>query len=161
MFSVNAAKTGTELDGEKFQVLGLRMSNALISDQKTQQLIDHMDEFASYGVNTVSVFFQGSRFGDVKGYRRDASLRPACALRMGRIIEAADRRGMVVLVGCLYYGDSKAKWEDWTQQDALGVECHVKTPSDFAPGTFATRSAPETVAFFVKHLTKQSKPPKQ
>jgi hypothetical protein len=37
---------------------------------------------------------------------------------MGRIIEAADARGMVVLVGCLYYGNSKGKWQSWTQAEA-------------------------------------------
>jgi hypothetical protein len=37
---------------------------------------------------------------------------------MGRIIEAADKRGMVVLVGCLYWGDSKAKWAHWKQAEA-------------------------------------------
>jgi len=60
-------------------------------------------------INTVSVFFMGSRFGDVKGYRPDASLEPAYAVRMARIIEQADRRGMVVLVGCLYWSNSRAK----------------------------------------------------
>jgi hypothetical protein len=37
---------------------------------------------------------------------------------MGRIIAAADRRGMVVLVGCLYWGTSRAKWDHWTQAQA-------------------------------------------
>jgi hypothetical protein len=60
----------------------------------------------------------GSRFGDVKGYRADASLDPVHAERMGRIIEAADRRGMIVLVGCLYWSNSKAKHESWTQAEA-------------------------------------------
>ena len=60
----------------------------------------------------------GSRFGDVKGYRRDGSLNPIYSGRMARIVEAADRRGMFVLVGCLYWGDSAAKWEHWTQIEA-------------------------------------------
>ena len=63
----------------------------------------------------------GSRFGDVKGYRVDATLNPIHAARMGRIIEAADRLGVVVLVGCLYWSTSRAK-EDlvdvWGQDDA-------------------------------------------
>ena len=117
-FSVNAENTGTLLDGRKFLAAGLRVSNALVSDRKTRELIDYMDEFASYGVNTLSVFFQGSRFGDVCGYREDGSLDPAYAVRMGRIIEAAAERGMVVLVGCLYYGNSRGKWETWTQHRA-------------------------------------------
>ena len=117
-FSVKEDNTGTTLGGRPMLVAGLRLSNALISDEKTQELIDHLDEFAGYGVNTFSVFFQGSRFGDIRGYRRDGSLDPKYAVRMGRLIEAAAERDMVVLVGVLYYGDSKAKWDQWEQADA-------------------------------------------
>ncbi|OPZ10178.1 MAG: hypothetical protein BWZ10_02455 [candidate division BRC1 bacterium ADurb.BinA364] len=108
----------TWLNGQPFLVKGLRCSNALLSDTTAQELIDALDEYASHGVNTVSVFFMGSRFGDVKGYRADGSLDPVHAERMGRIIEAADARGMVVLVGCLYWGTSEAKYSEWTQSDA-------------------------------------------
>lgn len=109
------------LDGRPVKILGLRCSNALVSDRSTGALIGWLDELKSYGVNTVSVFFMGSRFGDVKGYRPDGSLDPVYAARMGRIIEAADARGMVVLVGCLYWSTSRAK-EDlegvWKEADA-------------------------------------------
>ena len=114
VFSVEGKKT--YLNGREFLVIGLRCSNALISDETTDQLIGNLDEFAGYGINTVSVFFMGSRFGDVKGYREDGSLDAVYAKRMGRIIEAADKRGMVVLVGCLYWGGSKSKWESWGQR---------------------------------------------
>ena len=116
VFTVQGNKT--YLNGREILVKGLRCSNALISDSETNELIDHLDTFASYGVNTVSVFFMGSRFGDVKGYRSDASLDPVYAGRMGRIIEASDQRGIIVLVGCLYWGNSKAKHESWTQVEA-------------------------------------------
>ncbi len=116
VFAVRDGKTW--LNGQEILVKGLRCSNALISDETTQELIDHLDTFAGYGVNSVSVYFMGSRFGDVKGYREDGTLNPVYARRMGRIIEAADKRGMVVLVGCLYWSNSKAKWESWTQAEA-------------------------------------------
>ena len=116
VFSVDGEKT--LLDGEPFLVKGLRLSNALISEETADQLIDNLDVIRSYGVNTVSVFLMGSRFGDVKGYRRDGSLDPMYAARLSRIIDAADARGMVVLVGCLYWGNSKAKWKSWTQREA-------------------------------------------
>ena len=108
------------INDKPFKMIGLRTSNALISDEATQQLIDHLDVFKSHGVNTVSVFYMGSRFGDVKGYRSDASLDPRYAARMGRIIEAADSRGMIVLVGCLYWSTSRAKEDlgSWKQADA-------------------------------------------
>lgn len=108
----------TCLNGREFLIKGLRCSNALTSNRATQELIDHLDTFAGYGVNTLSVYFMGSRFGDVKGYNEDGTLNPVYAARMGRIIEAADERGMVILVGCLYWGNSKGKWESWTQAEA-------------------------------------------
>ncbi|MFO8006842.1 MAG: hypothetical protein R6V05_03810 [Candidatus Brocadiia bacterium] len=115
-FAVAGEKT--VLDGRDILLKGLRCSNALISDATTDDLIAHLDEYRSYGLNSVSVFFMGSRFGDVKGYNEDATLSPDHAARMGRIIRAADRRRMVVLVGCLYWGNSRAKWESWTQRQA-------------------------------------------
>ena len=67
VFSVKGQKT--YLNDKEFLVIGLRCSNALISDATTDGLIAYLDLFKSYGVNTISVFFMGSRFGDVKGYR--------------------------------------------------------------------------------------------
>jgi hypothetical protein len=115
-FTVRGEKT--YLNDQEILVKGLRCSNALISDEETQELIDTLDTFAGYGVNTIGVYFMGSRFGDVKGYNEDATLNPVYAGRMGQIIEAADRRGMIVLVGCLYWSTSKAKWDSWTQAEA-------------------------------------------
>jgi len=108
------------LNDTAFKVIGLRASNALISDETTDQLIRNLDAFKDYGVNTVSVFLMGSRFGDIKGYKPDASLDPVYAARLAKIIEATDQRGMVVLVGCLYWSTSKAKEDlkQWRQEDA-------------------------------------------
>lgn len=118
VFSIKGASL--YLNGQEFKIIGLRCSNALISDKTTQDLIDSLDLYKSYGVNMVSVYLMGSRYGDVKGYRPDASLDSTYAKRMARIIEAAEERGMVVLVGCLYWSTSRAK-EDlghWTQAEA-------------------------------------------
>jgi hypothetical protein len=109
------------LNDTEIKIIGLRTSNALISDATTQQLIDNLEVFKSYGINTVSVYFMGSRFGDIKGYLPDSSPDPIYVSRMSKIIEAADERGMIVLVGCLYWSTSKAK-EDllhWTETDAV------------------------------------------
>lgn len=108
----------TWLDGQPLLVKGLRCSNSLVSDAAAADLIAHLDLYASYGVNTVSVFLMGSRFGDLKGYREDASLDPAVSARLASVIEAADVRGMLVLVGCLYWSVSQAKWPAWTQTQA-------------------------------------------
>lgn len=106
--------------GKPVKVLGLRCSNALISDATTGELIDSLDLYQSYGINLVSVFVMGSRFGDVKGYLPDSRLNPVYRDRLKRILEATRRKGMMMIVGCLYWSTSKAK-EDlthWTQADA-------------------------------------------
>lgn len=115
IFTVDGEKTF--LNGNEFLAIGLRCSNALISDETTDELIANLDTFAGYGINTISVYFMGSRFGDVKGYNEDATLNTIYTARMGRIIEEANKRGMVILVGCLYWSTSKAKWNSWTQEE--------------------------------------------
>lgn len=107
-------------DGEPVKLVGLRCSNALISDQTTEELIDALDLYKSYGLNTVSVFLMGSRFGDVKGYHPDGSMDPVYLARLERILEATESRNMIMIVGCLYWSVSRAK-EDlihWKQEDA-------------------------------------------
>lgn len=116
VFTVSGAQT--LLDGRPFLAKGLRLSNALLSDSAVDELVSNLGLFASYGVNSFSVFLQGSRFGDIKGYREDAALDPVFASRLARLIEAADQHAMVVLVGCLYWGNSNAKWDSWTQREA-------------------------------------------
>ena len=116
VFSVKGATT--LLNDIEVQVIGLRCSNSLMSDEITNDLINHLDEYNSYGINTISIFLMGSRFGDIKGYNEDASLNHTILARMAKVIEACDERNMMVLVGCLYWGNSKSKWESWKQQDA-------------------------------------------
>ena len=117
---VAVARDQVLLNGHPVKVLGLRCSNALISDATADALIGQLDFYKAHGLNTVSVFFMGSRFGDVRGYRPDASLDPVYAGRMGRILKATAERDMIVIVGCLYWSTSKAKAElgHWEQADA-------------------------------------------
>ncbi|MES2696265.1 MAG: hypothetical protein V4773_22525 [Verrucomicrobiota bacterium] len=114
-------------DGKPTKIIGLRTSNALMSDKTTQELIDNLSAFKSYGVNTVSVFVMGSRFGGVKGFRPDAGLDPVYTARLARIIDAADERAMIVLVGCLYWSESEAKADlaHWTQREANQAVANV------------------------------------
>ncbi len=123
------------LNGQPFKIIGLRCSNALMSDSTTRALIDRLPDYRRCGINTVSAFLMGSRFGDVKGYRPDASLEPAYTKRLGAIIEAADELGMVVLVGCLYWSESRAK------EDLVGVWEQAE----------ANRAVANTVRWLVEH----------
>jgi hypothetical protein len=116
VFSVKGTKT--YLNNKEFLCIGLRCSNALISENTTNDVVRHLDLYSVFGINTISVFFMGSRFGDVKGYNSDGTLNQVYAKRMAKIIEACDDRDMVVLVGCLYWGTSEGKWTNWTQKEA-------------------------------------------
>jgi hypothetical protein len=116
VFTVKGNKT--YLNEKEILVAGLRCSNALYSQKSTKELIKHLDDYTSYGVNTISVFIMGSRYGNFKGYLENGELNPVYSKRLAKIIKAADKRGMIVLVGCLYWGGSTAKWESWTQKEA-------------------------------------------
>ena len=110
--------SSTFLNDKPFLAKGLRCSNALFSAESTDELIKNLEGYTRYGLNMISVFLMGNRYGDIKGYNEDASLNSVYADRLAKIIEAADDLGMVVLVGCLYWSTSDAKWDSWTQDEA-------------------------------------------
>ncbi len=120
VFSVKGNKT--YLDDTVFHDIGLRCSNALISDQAVDSLIRHLDEYQSYGLNTISVYLLGSRYSNIYGYNLDGTLNPVYQQRLEKIIEACDRRKMVVLVGTLYWGSgqhgrSNEYYAAWGQEE--------------------------------------------
>lgn len=117
-YRFNIKEKKTYLNGREFLVKGVRCSNALYSEESAQDLISNLDLYAYFGVNTVSVYFMGNRFSDFSGYNEDGTLKSSYTDRMGQIIEAADALGMVVLVGCLYWGETKGKCTSWTQKEA-------------------------------------------
>ena len=120
IFSIDGSKT--LLNGKEFQVIGLRSSNALLSDQTVDDLVSHLDEYKSYGINAISVFFMGSRYSYINGYNLDGTIKEEYKARMAKIIEACDQRSMVVLVGVLYWGAQQrnfanAYYKDWKQTE--------------------------------------------
>src|SRR5688572_8205477 len=92
VFSVKGNKT--YVNDKEFQCIGLRCSNALLSDQSINDLISHLDEYKDYGVNTISAFFMGSRFSDIHGYNLDGTLKPEYGTRMAKLIDACNKRNM-------------------------------------------------------------------
>ena len=88
IFSVKGNKT--YLDDTVFQAIGLRCSNALINDQAVDSLINYLDEYRSYGLNTISVYLLGSRYSNIYGYNQDGTLDPVYQQRLEQIIEACE-----------------------------------------------------------------------
>ena len=92
------------LNGSPLLLKGLRLSAALLNDATTDGVLDSLERYRFYGLNSFSVFLMGNRFLDLKGYREDGAIAPEVERRLIRILEEADRQNMVVLVGCLYRG---------------------------------------------------------
>ena len=83
-FTVRGNKTF--LNDKPILIRGLRCSNGLYSEQVCSDLIGNLKVYAEFGLNAVSVFFMGNRFGNVKGYRRDATLDPVHSGRRNLLI---------------------------------------------------------------------------
>ncbi len=84
-------------------------------NRNTNEFIAAMSEWKKYGLLAFTVNFQG---GSPEGYSKnqpwennafnsDGSLRAAFADRMERIVKAADRQGMVVILGIFYFGQDE------------------------------------------------------
>ena len=82
------------------------------ADRNVNECIAAMPEWKRHGLLAITVNFQG---GSPQGYSQqqpwinsaftwDGDLKPECAARMARIIDAADNLGMVVILGFFYFG---------------------------------------------------------
>jgi acetyl esterase/lipase len=117
--SAHAARIETKrhsflLDSKPFDMWGIRTAGASQTQAMTDHLIARMDEYLAHGVNTVSVFYMGSSAGYSDPFSSDgSSIDPAHQKRMEQIIKAADRRGMVVIVGIFYQRCDEPRLEDW------------------------------------------------
>ena len=83
--------------------------------RNTDEFIAAMPEWKKHGLLAFTVNFQG---GSPEGYSKsqpwennafeaDGSMRAAFAERMERIVKAADRQGMVVILGIFYFGQDE------------------------------------------------------
>jgi hypothetical protein len=100
------------------------------AERNVREFIAAMPSWRAHGLLAVTVNFQG---GSPEGYSKtqpwitgafaeDGSLRPAFAARMARVLDAADRLGMVVILGYFYFG----------QDDRLRDEAAVIKATDEA-----------------------------
>lgn len=100
------------------------------AERNVREFIAAMPTWRAHGLLAITVNFQG---GSPEGYSKtqpwitgafaeDGSLRPAFAERIGRVLDAADRLGMVVILGYFYFG----------QDDRLRDEAAVIRATDDA-----------------------------
>lgn len=109
------------LDGKPVKVWGLRCGNALYSAAVTERHINNLDNMAAHGINCVGVYIQGSNAGfpdanaNLNGFTRDGKLKADVAKRLEELVRAADKRGMVVMVGLF----SPRKEQEFYDEDAI------------------------------------------
>jgi hypothetical protein len=92
------------LDNQPFDMWGIRVGSATMSDEYANHLIDQLDEYYAHGINSLAVFYMGTSVGYANPFTKDdgSELNPEHHRRMVRIIEEAARRNMVVVVGIFY-----------------------------------------------------------
>lgn len=91
------------LDGRPFEMIGLRVASASQNDSLTTMLIDQLDDYKATGLNTISVFVQGSSGGYSDPFSSDGkSLDKSQSDRLIRIVKECDKRSLVVIVGIYY-----------------------------------------------------------
>jgi CubicO group peptidase (beta-lactamase class C family) len=96
-------------------LMNVRMVNAVFEDQKrpkfdpeanTDRFIGRIPDYAAHGVRAFTVCLQGGMPGYEgavnSAFRPDGSLRDSYLKRVRRVIEACDRQGVVVILGCFY-----------------------------------------------------------
>ncbi len=117
------------LNGEATTLWGLRIGGTPLTEQWTNEAIDQLDVWKSYGINSLAIWLQGTAGGYIQLFSEDGTefveddpIRvkvgvdvPESLISVGvtsgeevmqrtrRLIEAADERGMVVVVGIGYF----------------------------------------------------------
>lgn len=96
-------------------LMNVRMVNATFEDANkpdfdpnanTAALLQHLDDYIAHGARAFTLCLQGGMPGYEgainSAFLPDGSLRQPCLARVARVIEACDRAGAVVILGCYY-----------------------------------------------------------
>ena len=125
-----SAATRVSIDGERWQInrqptypgaaaegllLNVRMVNAVFEDENrqdfdpdanTEEFVARIPDYVSHGVRAFTICLQGGAPGYEgaanSAFDRDGSLRESYLARVRKVIEACDRAGAVVILGCYY-----------------------------------------------------------
>lgn len=119
-FKINGKSTYEGLNPEASGMLmNIRMVNAVFDDENPEtrpegfdpeanvdSFIKSMDEYKAKGILAFTINLQGGVPGYERAinsaFRADASLKPDYMKRVSRVIEAADERGLVIILGLFY-----------------------------------------------------------
>ena len=103
---------GTRAEG---LLMNVRMVNSVFEDRRkpdllpdaiTDRFLARAPDYAAHGVNAFTLCLQGGMPGYEgalnSAFEPDGSLREPYLARVARVIEACDREGLVVVLGCFY-----------------------------------------------------------
>mmetsp|Transcript_38495 Transcript_38495/g.73973 ORF Transcript_38495/g.73973 Transcript_38495/m.73973 type:complete len:141 (-) Transcript_38495:1072-1494(-) len=92
------------MNGEYFDMWGVRVASAAVEVAYKDQLIEYLDEYYLYGINTLTVFYMGSSGGFEDPFLPNGTGFANTSVRdnMREIISECDSRGMAVIVGIFY-----------------------------------------------------------
>jgi hypothetical protein len=94
---------GFMMDGEPFDMWGVRVASAAASDEGCASLLASLDDYVAHGLNSVTVFFQGSSGGYMPAFSEDGGrIDPGVQRRVLAILDATRRRRMAVILGLFY-----------------------------------------------------------
>ncbi|MBI3467237.1 MAG: hypothetical protein HY000_29850 [Planctomycetes bacterium] len=113
-------------------LINVRMVNATLEDAKrsdfdpaanTAAFLQQIPDYAAHGVRAFTLCLQGGMPGYEgavnSAFSADGSLRPEYLARVERVIDACDRQGLVVILGCYY------QRQDQILQDEAAVRAGV------------------------------------
>lgn len=102
------------LNDQPFKMWGVRVASAAVTESDTNELIAQLDEYKSYGINSFSVFLQGSSGITIDPFNADGTAIDQAVLdRTTRIIQECDKRGMVVVLGIFYQNVKEHRLANW------------------------------------------------
>lgn len=91
------------MDGQAFKPLGIRAASATYDQATTDKLLDALDSYELVGMNTASVFFQGSSGGNYRCFTADGtSIDSGHLSRMEQIAAEFRSRRMCLILGIYY-----------------------------------------------------------
>ncbi len=91
------------MNGQPFDMWGLRAASGTMHQKQTDHLIAQLDDYLAYGIQAVTVFYMGCSGGWYDPFSSDGkTLDTGHQERMRQIAQACDVRGMVLIVGIFY-----------------------------------------------------------
>jgi len=91
------------LDEKPFDMWGVRVASATQGNDYTNSLITNLDNYKTAGINSISVFLQGSSGGYTDPFENGGlEIQNDHWERLNKIIKECSKRDMVVIVGIFY-----------------------------------------------------------